>query len=84
MLQNKPYRLAYDFHKKWAPCPATPETWEKMGLEAAALCHLHGNDPFLMDLITAVMDDFGREYENAERPGTPGALAFPSGGEGRP
>ena len=65
MLQNKPYRLAYDFHKKWAPCPAAPDDWENTGLEAAALCHLHGNDPFLSDLLMTVMDDFGREYEKA-------------------
>ena len=84
MFQNKTYRLAYDFHKKWAPFPVTSEDWEKMGLEAAAVCHLNGNDQFLSDLLMAVMDDFGREYEKAGRPGTPGALAFPNGEEGRP
>ncbi len=68
VLQNKTYRLAYDFHKKWAPFPVTSEDWEKMGLEAAAVCHLHGDDPFLTDLLIAAMNDFGREYVKARDP----------------
>ena len=65
MIRNEIYRLAYDFHKKWSPFPVTSEDWEKMGLEAAAVCRLHGNDPFLTDLLIAAMNDFGREYEKA-------------------
>lgn len=65
MLKNETYRLAYNFHRKWAPFPADAAGWERAGLEAAAVCYLHGNDPFLTDLVVAVMEDFGREYEKA-------------------
>ena len=69
LLNNQYYRLAYDFHRKWSPFPPTVKGWEDAGLEAADICFRHGNDPFLSDLLTAVMDDLGREYKKSGQEG---------------
>lgn len=63
MLNNKWYRLAYEYHQKWSPYPKTEDDWRKAAEEAGLISDANGNDPLLMDLITAVLDDFGREWK---------------------
>lgn len=63
MISQQFYRIVYDYHKRWSPCPTTADEWEKAGKEAAAACYEHGNDPFLTDLLCAVYGELGREYK---------------------
>lgn len=41
--------------------------WEKTSTDIAEAANRNGNDPFLMGLLTAVMEDLGREYERRRR-----------------
>lgn len=67
VLNNKFYRLAYEYHKKWSSrIPATAEEWQQAALEAAQTCADNGNDKFLIDLFVAVYSDLERQYK-AER-----------------
>ena len=66
VLNNQFYRLAYEFHKRWAPFPATVDDWCKAAEEAAKACAAHGNDEFLKGLLETVYSDFERQYK-AER-----------------
>ena len=61
MLKNEFYRIAYKYHERWSPFPATVEDWEQAGQEAAQMGYERGNDRFLMALLAAVCDDMGRE-----------------------
>lgn len=72
MLKNEFYRIAYEFHKRWTPFPADMAGWEQMGNEACKICFERGNDPFLIDLMVAVMNDVGNEYEKSKEGVTDG------------
>lgn len=61
VLNNQFCRLAYEFHKRRSPFPATVDDWCKAAEEAA-----HGNDEFLKGLLETVYSDFERQYK-AER-----------------
>lgn len=56
------YRAVYDFHKRHAPCPVTLEEWEAMQEDVAAVSYKHGNDKFIMDMLTAVYNELERQY----------------------
>ena len=66
VLNNQFYRLAYEFHKRWSPFPATVDDWCKAAQEAAQACAAHGNDEFLKGLLETVYSDFERQCK-AER-----------------
>lgn len=69
MLNNKWYRLAYEFHLKYSPFPKSTDDWCNAAEEAGRICGTNDNDPLLMSLIMAVYDDFDREYKAARERG---------------
>ena len=50
------YRLAFDYHAKYAPFPPTLELWAEYSTAG-------GNSEFLNSLLLAVMDEFGRKWK---------------------
>lgn len=63
MTKQKFYRLAYDYHERWSPCPVSSEDWTLAQLEAARICSENGNDPFLKDLMAAVYHELSRNKD---------------------
>lgn len=59
----KAYRAAFDFQKRWMPCPSDLEEWEAAAREVAAIANQGGNDPFLMDLLVSVYTELERQYK---------------------
>ena len=57
------YRLAFDYHAKYAPFPPTLELWEAAARDMAAFSTAGGNSEFLNSLLLAVMDEFGRKWK---------------------
>lgn len=62
----KAYRAAFEYHKRWMPCPSDLEEWEAAAREAATVAYQGGNDPFLMDLLVAVHSELGRQYKERQ------------------
>lgn len=60
---TKAYRAAFDYQKRWMPCPSDLEEWEAAAREAAAIANQGGNDPFLIDLLIAVYAELERQYK---------------------
>lgn len=63
MINKRFYRLAYEYHERWSPCPASADDWELAALEAARICSENGNDPFLKSLMATVYNDLSLEYK---------------------
>ena len=63
MISKKLYRLAYEYHQRWSPCPASVDQWERAAADGARICSENGNDPFLRDLLAAVYQDLSRAYK---------------------
>ena len=57
------YRLAFDFHAKYAPFPPTLELWEAAARDLGECCSQNGNSPFLAALLLAVMDEMDRQWK---------------------
>lgn len=60
---SKAYRAAYDYHKRWEPCPVTLEEWEAAAREISFVANQGGKDPFFTDLLVAVFNDLERKYK---------------------
>ena len=45
------------------PPPAELTYWEKTAQDIAETATRYGNDPFIIGLLTTIMDELGREYE---------------------
>lgn len=58
------YRQAFDFHKRWMPCPDSLEEWEACCTEMCAIANQADNNPFLMDLLCAVYTELERNYKS--------------------
>ena len=63
MDHKKAFQIAFDFLTRWTPCPDSLEEWEAAAREAGTICGQNGNDPLLMGLITAVYDEFDRQWK---------------------
>lgn len=61
------YRLAFDFHAKYAPFPPTLELWEAAARDMGKFSAAGGGGPFLCSLLLAVMDEMERQWK-AEQP----------------
>jgi len=61
------YRLAFDFHSKYAPCPPTVEAWEAAARDMAAFSIQGGNSAFLDSLLLAIMDEMERKWKAAQK-----------------
>lgn len=61
------YRLAYEFHRRWFPCPRTPEDWAAAAAEMGRISCDAGNVPLLMDFLQAVYEDMSRNWEATEQ-----------------
>lgn len=59
----KAYRAAFEYQKRWMPCPSDLEEWEAAAREVAAIANQGGNDPFLKDLLIAVYSELERQYK---------------------
>lgn len=57
------YRLAFDFHAKYAPFPPTLELWEAAARDMGEFSAKGGSGPFLNSLLMAVMDEFDRLWK---------------------
>ena len=62
MINKKFYRLAYEYHERWSPCPASGDAWSMCAMDGARICADNGNDPFLVSLIKAVYFELARVY----------------------
>jgi hypothetical protein len=62
----KAYRAAFDFHKRWMPCPSDPEEWNAAAREVLTVANQGGNDPFLIDLLGAVYSELERQYKERQ------------------
>ena len=60
------YRLAFDFHAKYAPFPPTLELWEAAARDLGECCSRHENSPFLAALLLAIMDEMDRQWKAAQ------------------
>ena len=60
------YRLAFDYHAKYAPFPQTVEAWEAAARDMAAFSTQGGNSEFLNALLLAIMDEFDRLWKAAQ------------------
>ena len=66
---GKIYRAAFDFHKRWMPCPNSLEEWEAAAREICTVSNQGGNDPFLMDILAAVYSELERKYKERKDQG---------------
>lgn len=69
MISNQAYRVAFEFHRKWSPCPATAADWEKATDDMCRISGANNNDALLIDLLVAVFNDLEREWKEAEKRG---------------
>lgn len=57
------YRMVFDFHKKYAPCPVDAEAWEAFCEDVVAVSNQGGNHPFLIAMLGAVHEELERRYQ---------------------
>ena len=57
------YRLVFNFHKKYAPCPVDLAGWEAMSAEAAEISYANGNHPFLQAMLCSAYEEMTRRYK---------------------
>ena len=60
---GKLYRIAFDFHKQFYPCPSDPDSWVKAAQEMGKASSQGGNNPFLNDLLIVIMDEMERRWK---------------------
>lgn len=60
------YRIVFDIHKKYAPCPCDLETWQAAAQELAAVSAANGNNHFLMEMLGAVYSEMERQYKQQQ------------------
>lgn len=48
---------------RWQPCPENPEAWIAAAQDIGETSAKGGNHPFLMAMLTAVYDEFDRQYK---------------------
>lgn len=60
------YRLAFDYHAKYAPFPPTLELWEAAARDMAEYSIKGGSGPFLCALLLAVMDEMERLWKSTQ------------------
>lgn len=65
-MPDRIYRIVYEFHRRWFPCPRTPEDWTVAAAEMGRISADGGNGPLLMDLLAAVYEDMSRNWEKME------------------
>lgn len=65
------YRIVYDIHKRHSPPviddDGASEYWADLGREVTKTVRDFDSDPFIMDLLVAVMKDLEREYKKARQ-----------------
>ena len=57
------YRIAHDFHKRHAPPTLEAGYWDQTAEDMTAIANVNNNDPFLIDLLTAIYEELEREYK---------------------
>ena len=57
------YRIAHDFHKRHAPPTLEAGYWDQTAEDMTAIANANNNDPFLIDLLTAIYEELEREYK---------------------
>lgn len=63
---KKDFRAAYDFMARWQPFPSDLDGWLEAAHDVGQVSAAGGNTPFLMDLLTAVYNEFDRRYKKAQ------------------
>lgn len=64
---NRCYRIAFEYHKKYAPFPATLEAWDTALKDMFATYQDGGETEFLRELLYAVFGEFERRYRAAQQ-----------------
>ena len=59
------YRIIFDIHRKYAPCPKDTDAWAAAAEEMAEVCCKNGNHPFLMAMLNAVNEELEIRYKQA-------------------
>lgn len=55
------YRAVFDFHARHTPAPQTLEEWTQAAADIGQTSCTLDNDPFVMDLLTAVYNELTRQ-----------------------
>ena len=55
--------MAFDYMARWQPCPENPDAWIAAAKDIGETSYSGGNHPFLMDMLTAVMNELERQYK---------------------
>lgn len=69
VINDKYYRLAYEFHRRWGPYPATMDDWCMAAHELATICAENNDERLLSNLMIAVYEDLESEYKAAQKRG---------------
>lgn len=70
--RHNPPRIDREYWQTHTPGEADPpqvdlDYWEKAAQDICEVSNRFGNDKFMMDLLVAIYDELGREYEAARR-----------------
>lgn len=60
------WKEAWSFHKKWFTNKGSPEEWEQITTEAGDLFKQHQGEPFMKELLLAVISELEREDRRKE------------------
>lgn len=60
------YRLAFDFHAKYAPFPPTGDVWQAAAADLGKASAAGGNNPFLNELLIAVYNEMERQWKHSQ------------------
>lgn len=59
------WKMAQDFQKRHTPVKNTPEYWDALTYDMFATAEKGNQEPFLMDLLTSIFEDFERQAKSA-------------------
>ena len=70
--RHNPPRIDREYWQTHAPGEADPpqvdlDYWDKAAQDICEVSNRFGNDKFMMDLLAAIYDELGREYDAARR-----------------
>ena len=56
----------YEFHKRHLPYPHDLTEWEQAATDVCEVAAKYQNDPFILDMLTAVYNELERAYKGRE------------------
>lgn len=63
------WKEAWSFHKKWFTNKGSPKEWEQITAEAGDLFKQHQGEPFMKELLLAVISELEREDRRKKEDG---------------